>query len=299
MSQGAESPRHWLLLALRLLAARQKPLLLAAKNPNRIPALKRRPGSLLEPPGLGRHANLNTELCVALEGRALMTLEDSCFSFTPPMIAVLPSGIFHSEAAAKKSCGYALLWMALAKSSIYLVVSRYTPGRGWDNPWRHAFYDSSVTALTRAAMSPENSEALTVELISVLAAINRDLALHGPARIEADQRAALLQHVQDYLDTHYDQPISLRQVAAVTKLAPNYLNSLFRRWKGRGIHAYLIKRRMEKALALRNDPSLAVKEIAGAVGYSDPLYFSKAFHDYHGFWPGELKRRATSSVRAK
>ena len=75
------------------------------------------------------------------------------------------------------------------------------------------------------------------------------------------------------------------------KLAPNYLNSLFRQWKGRGIHAYLIERRMEKALELARRGDVPVKEIAATVGYEDALYFSRAFHGYHGFWPSDPKKR--------
>jgi len=36
---------------------------------------------------------------------------------------------------------------------------------------------------------------------------------------------------------------------------------------------------------------MAIKEVAATVGFSDALYFSKAFHGYHGIWPSRLKSR--------
>jgi AraC-like DNA-binding protein len=32
-----------------------------------------------------------------------------------------------------------------------------------------------------------------------------------------------------------------------------------------------------------------VKEMADQLGYPDALYFSRAFHRYHGIWPTEAK----------
>jgi len=299
MSRADVHPREWLLLALRGLTASRTPPTLMAENPDaRIIPLRRRPRALLEPPGLGRHSNRTPEICVALMGSAVMTMQDRYYDFSPPMLAIVGEGVLHSEAVASRTRAYSLLWMSVSKSSVYLVVSRHTPRRGWDNPFRHAFYDSSVIGLDRAVRAPASPhylEKVSAELISVLAAIHRDVALNGSSRTEEGQRLAMLQHLQDYLEAHLDQPISLQQIAAMTKLAPNYLNSLFRQWKGCGIHSYLIQRRMEKALELGCKPGIAVKEIAAAVGYPDALYFSRAFHRHHGFWPSDLKQRLARS----
>jgi AraC-like DNA-binding protein len=42
---------------------------------------------------------------------------------------------------------------------------------------------------------------------------------------------------------------------------------------------------MEKAMALCRRGGLLVKEVSRQLGYSDPLYFSRAFHKFHGCWP--------------
>jgi AraC-like DNA-binding protein len=44
---------------------------------------------------------------------------------------------------------------------------------------------------------------------------------------------------------------------------------------------------MEKALQLCRQKQRLVKEIAAAVGYEDPLYFSRAFRRYFGRSPTE------------
>jgi AraC-like DNA-binding protein len=102
----------------------------------------------------------------------------------------------------------------------------------------------------------------------------------------------LLERVRDFLDHNYTTPIDVNTVATLTRFTPNYLNSLFSEWMGQGIHEYLIALRMRKAMELCRAGELLVKEVAQQLGYSDPLYFSRAFRRYHGCWPSDAGARA-------
>ncbi|MFW5915746.1 MAG: helix-turn-helix transcriptional regulator [Planctomycetota bacterium] len=63
---------------------------------------------------------------------------------------------------------------------------------------------------------------------------------------------------------------------------------MFREWMGEPLHQYAIRRRMERARTLLREGEMLVKQVARRVGYDDPLYFSRAFHDYFGEWPTEV-----------
>jgi len=199
----------------------------------------------------------------------------------------------HCEARDTRSRESALLWIVPGKSSVGLAVSKYVPGCGWNLAWRYSFYDESVIAfrraLDRSLADHGEVDSLCAELMLVLAVMHRDLVTQSQAGSVVDQRIAMLKHVKDYLDANLEKSISLKQVALMNQLTPNYLNSLFHEWQGKGIHAYLIERRMEKAIQLCRKSKLAIKEIAATVGFADALYFSRAFHDYHGIWPSQLK----------
>jgi AraC-like DNA-binding protein len=44
-------------------------------------------------------------------------------------------------------------------------------------------------------------------------------------------------------------------------------------------------------MQLLHDGHLLVKQVARRVGYEDPLYFSRAFHEYYGQWPSAVADR--------
>ena len=47
---------------------------------------------------------------------------------------------------------------------------------------------------------------------------------------------------------------------------------------------------MKKAECLLKEKHLNVSEVAYAVGYQDPFYFSKSFHKYYGVSPSRFFR---------
>lgn len=85
------------------------------------------------------------------------------------------------------------------------------------------------------------------------------------------------------LDGHLD----VASIAAEVGLSPSRLSHLFKRHTGRSIPAYVEQRRMERAEDLLRMTDRSVSQVARAVGYDDPLYFSRRF-----------RRRAGASPRA-
>ncbi len=55
---------------------------------------------------------------------------------------------------------------------------------------------------------------------------------------------------------------------------------------------YLIREiRLNEALKLLREDYFTASEIAFKVGFNSPSYFSKCFHDYYGFPPGDVKTK--------
>lgn len=59
--------------------------------------------------------------------------------------------------------------------------------------------------------------------------------------------------------------------------------------------AYITSIRMEQARRLLLSPEASIKEIAYAVGYSDPLYFSRVFRKFYGVPPSEFAKHQTDA----
>lgn len=88
-----------------------------------------------------------------------------------------------------------------------------------------------------------------------------------------------------YLDEHYQDAISLQQLAAVARLSPYYLNRVFRKDVGMPPYAYLENRRIQQAqrLIMAGQP---LADIAFATGFSSQSHFTTSFKRYLGVPPG-------------
>lgn len=95
-----------------------------------------------------------------------------------------------------------------------------------------------------------------------------------------------------YFHTHYNEKISLDQIAQNMYLSPVYLSKIFKEETGESPINYLIKIRLEKAKdILSTSHSDSIKKIACQVGYEDAYHFSKLFKKYYGISPLHYRKK--------
>ncbi len=95
----------------------------------------------------------------------------------------------------------------------------------------------------------------------------------------------------DFINQHYRERISLSQLADKCHYSPNYFNRLFRSTLNIPPLKYIQQRRIEDASRLLSYSSKPIKEIACEVGYDDPAYFSRIFHQTYQISPGGFRIR--------
>jgi two-component system response regulator YesN len=98
-----------------------------------------------------------------------------------------------------------------------------------------------------------------------------------------------------YIDEHFAQPVSLASVAEYCDISPGYLSRAFSEHVGTSFNDYLNSIRLETAQRMLKERKQSVKEIAYAVGYHDPNYFSRIFKKFKGVSPTHLARSASSN----
>jgi AraC-like DNA-binding protein len=104
-----------------------------------------------------------------------------------------------------------------------------------------------------------------------------------------------LKSAVDYMQSHYQQNPSLRDIAARVNLAPNYFHRQFTALFGITPFNFMMKQRLNNARHLLSSTSLTIKEISEAVGYENPLYFSRVFTTHLGMAPSQY--RSSNSER--
>lgn len=95
--------------------------------------------------------------------------------------------------------------------------------------------------------------------------------------------------IRDYIREHYMNDISMQDVARMMNYSEAYFCKLFKQCFSCNFTAYLTQFRMEEAKKLLAEPTVNVKNIGEAVGYSDSNYFAKVFKRYTGSSPTEYR----------
>jgi AraC-like DNA-binding protein len=103
---------------------------------------------------------------------------------------------------------------------------------------------------------------------------------------------ARLRRVRDRIDREYAQPLDVESLARDANMSAGHLSREFRRAYGESPYAYLMTRRVERAMALLRNGELSVTDICFAVGYSSLGTFSTRFAELVGVPPSVYRRDA-------
>ena len=104
------------------------------------------------------------------------------------------------------------------------------------------------------------------------------------------QYRTMLKQAVAYIDSHFtDEELSLNRVAQEVNISANYLSAVFSQETGATFVEYLTSKRMELARTLLRTTDQRSGEIAAAVGYKDPHYFSFLFKKTQGCTPRDYR----------
>lgn len=105
----------------------------------------------------------------------------------------------------------------------------------------------------------------------------------------------IITRVINYVDSHYQDPISLESVAKTCYISPSYLSRIFKRIVGDNFNEYLTDLRLLNAKRLLVDTKYKTYQIAEKVGIYDSNYFSRIFKKKVHITPSQYRDRNVSS----
>ncbi|MEM6254730.1 MAG: AraC family transcriptional regulator [Cyanobacteria bacterium P01_D01_bin.156] len=114
-------------------------------------------------------------------------------------------------------------------------------------------------------------------------------ATNRPQASSIGQENAAVRQVQEYLNYHYTQNISLEALAKLVNLSPFRLLRAFRKQTGLPPHAYLNHVRIKQAKQLLT-LGYPIAETAIATGFSDQSHLHRHFKKMVGVTPGQYVR---------
>ncbi len=117
-----------------------------------------------------------------------------------------------------------------------------------------------------------------------------------PAAARRLSDLARLRRVRDRIDREYAQPLDVEALARGAHMSAGHLSREFRLAYGESPYAYLMTRRIERAMALLRRGDLSVTEVCFAVGCSSLGTFSTRFAELVGVPPSTYRRRAAAAA---
>jgi AraC-like DNA-binding protein len=155
-------------------------------------------------------------------------------------------------------------------------------------------------------LSTALNETLRDERSSAVACLQRAKALllgdHGssPQPAEKNARRGLapwqVGRVLAHIEANLSAPLQNRDLAAIARLSTFHFNVAFRNSVGDPPHAYIIRRRIERAQGLMLSTNRALSDIAVECGLADQAHFTRLFGKIVGESPAAWRRARMNPV---
>ncbi len=106
------------------------------------------------------------------------------------------------------------------------------------------------------------------------------------------EQADAIQRMQDYIETHLDEPVTLQQLAGAAGYSPWHATRLFRELVGIPPLEYLRARRLSRAALRLRDSGERVLDVALQVAFDSHEGFTRAFSSRFGIPPERYRKSA-------
>lgn len=166
------------------------------------------------------------------------------------------------------------------------------------------FTSLCVRAAIQGGLSPETAYALgdsyiqsmtQCKTVAELTTVNHEMYVDFVQRVHkhraSPDRSRQIQLCCDYIDIHLEEPITLKQLAALVGYRDYYLSRKFKQEMGANLNDYIKFARVEKAkmlLTATNDP---IRDIARQLQFCSSSYFAQTFQQITGLTPHQWRER--------
>jgi transcriptional regulator GlxA family with amidase domain len=104
-----------------------------------------------------------------------------------------------------------------------------------------------------------------------------------------ERRRALFEEAKEIIRSEYPTDLELDQVARRLATSRRQLQRSFAEIGNTSFRSYVAEVRMQRALELLQNGTLAVRDVASSVGYRQPAQFAKTFRRHHGAPPSSFR----------
>ncbi|MFD1177507.1 response regulator [Paenibacillus puldeungensis] len=111
------------------------------------------------------------------------------------------------------------------------------------------------------------------------------------AELRRERQRGDIHKIRSYIETHYQDNITLKSIASRFYMNPVYLGQLFKKHYSIYFNDFLLQLRVNEAKRLLRQTDLRVYEVAERVGFGNPDYFVTQFEKLEKVTPSEYRSR--------
>ncbi len=250
------------------------------------------------------HCHDHGEIAFVLSGTGKYRIEDEIYTVQEGDLLILNPGVRHQALACPESAtpateffiGYSDLQLnGLAVNCMPVPEGEYMLHTAGELRQRLFKLCSSMEA-EKAVCRQGKYFMLKAYMIQLLLLVIREQCepMERPQgfSFESVNRKYVVEQILNYFEDHYDEKISLDQIAENMYLSPFYISKIFKSETGDAPIRHLIHIRLEKARELLESGFDGnIQEVASLVGYEDAYHFSKLFKKHFGVSPSQVRKK--------
>lgn len=209
----------------------------------------------------------------------------------PGALSIIPAGTDRTARYRDVNMAISALWIRRDYVSSLTERRSFEPGRMLINAVDDRIHGLMAWLKSEASLSGL-SEPLFAESIASLILYRST----GTGRIwpRQDHVQRLdkqgLSTIRDYVMTHLGEPLSLTVLAAVLNMPVDTFSRQFRATAGVSPYAFVLQRRVDRAVELLADPRRSIAEIALECGFSGQSHLTSVFGRIRGTSPSAFRK---------
>lgn len=244
------------------------------------------------------HYHDRLEIYYLKEGRCRYFIDKDTYDLRAGDVVIIPAGVLHTAVYSAELHSRALINCGRQ----YIPYSVYPCLTEMTHICRRALRQGEIEArLARIASEYAAKDEFSEDVIrSELAGLLIALARSNREGTEVAAEQDFVTRAISYMQAHYAQNVTLREVAMHCAVSYEHLSRTFKRRTGFGFNEYLTLYRLKQAEALLlGEEELSVGEIAYRCGFNDSNYFAERFGQIYGLPPTALRRQGREAAPRK
>lgn len=247
------------------------------------------------------HWHDEVELLICHSGQMDYNINGTILSLTPGTGVFVNSRQLHYGFSNEhQECYFTCIIFSpkiLASSSLlentYITPLLQHPGYPYlffqeDTSWGQELF-SSILEIAQLHGSPHAILKTQKLLYQIWIALFEQLPDSNTANVSIDNHLPEVKAMMELIHTHYQEDLTLDQIAAAGHVCKSKCCKLFRHYLYRAPIAYLTLYRLQKSAILLQTTDLSITEIAYAVGFHGASYYAETFRKWMGCNPREFR----------